>query len=101
MIFSFSQGDNGTAAMVNSWVTSVTSMKSTDGGASWALNTVAGNHTVAHPRLPLDGLGCPFANAAYLHAANMTGLQQITRPLRGRVILLRDRESLPARLHPN
>lgn len=75
------QGDNGTAAMVNSWVTSVTSMKSTDGGASWALNTVAGNHTVAHPGFHWTG-SAAFANAAYLHAANMTGLQQITRPLK-------------------
>jgi hypothetical protein len=65
----------------NSWVTSVTSMKSTDGGASWQINSVNGNHVVAKPGYYWTG-SAALANRIYMKASNITGLQQITRILK-------------------
>jgi hypothetical protein len=66
---------------LNSFVTSVTSMKSTDGGASWQINRVNGNHVVAKPGHYWTG-SVALANRIYMKASNITGLQQITRMIR-------------------
>jgi hypothetical protein len=69
---------NGRTAMFKRWVTTLSSFVSTDGGASWRLNSVNGNHVVAKWGYRWTGSKA-LASKAYLHASNATGLQQITR----------------------
>jgi hypothetical protein len=75
------QGYNGKLAMLNSWVTTVTSFVSADGGASWRLNVVGGNHVVAKLGYYWTG-SVALSSKAYMYAQNPTGLQQITRVIR-------------------
>jgi hypothetical protein len=75
------KGYNGKPAMINSWVTTVNSFVSADGGASWRLNVVDGNHVVAKPGYHWTG-SLALSSKAYMHAWNPTGLQQITRMIK-------------------
>jgi hypothetical protein len=75
------QGYNGKPAMLNSWVTTVNSFVSADGGASWRLNVVDGNHVVAKLGYHWTG-SVALSSKAYMYAPNATGLQQITRMLK-------------------
>lgn len=60
-------------AYANSWVNAVTQMKSSDGGASWHLNTVDGNYVVSKPGYHWTGT-LAQTSRSYLYANNMTGL---------------------------
>lgn len=65
----------------NGWVTCVISMKSSDGGANWALNLVGGNHVVSAPGHVWTGTP-ELTGKAYNHADNHDGILGITRMLR-------------------
>jgi hypothetical protein len=67
--------------LFNSWTTTVNSFVSADGGASWQLNTVNGNHVVAKTAYHWTGTAA-LASRAYRHAVLYTGLQQITRMIK-------------------
>jgi hypothetical protein len=64
--------------LYNSWTTTVNLMQSVNGGASWALRTVDGNHSPAKTSYHWTGTDA-LANRAFLHAALYSGLQQISR----------------------
>jgi hypothetical protein len=67
----------GRGVLYDSWTTTVNSVVSTDGGASWGLNWVNGNHVVADTSYKWTG-SVALASRAYLHAQLWTGLQQIS-----------------------
>jgi hypothetical protein len=69
---------NTRGVLFNSWTTTVNSLKSADGGASWQRNSVGGNFTVADTSYHWTG-SIAFTNRAYLHAVLYTGLQTIGR----------------------
>ena len=72
---------DGNPADLDSWVTTVNSMLSADGGASWQLNTVRGNHAVAKVGYYWTG-SLALADRIYLHALNHTGMFQPTRVIK-------------------
>jgi hypothetical protein len=61
------------AARTNSWANTINSLKSSDAGASWQLNTVNGNHTVADAAYTWTGSQA-LASQIYLHALNHSGI---------------------------
>jgi hypothetical protein len=63
----------GSNANVNSWANTINALVSSDGGASWQLNTVNGKHTVADAAYTWTGSQAQ-AHQIYLHALNHTGL---------------------------
>jgi hypothetical protein len=62
----------------NGWANSVNSMVSTNAGATWQLNTVNGNHTVAAVAQTWTG-SVGLADQIYLHAPNHSGMFQPSR----------------------
>jgi|GEM_PF-2248820 hypothetical protein len=72
---------NGENAMLNSWANTVNSFVSTDGGASWQLNVVDGNHAAAEWAYVWTG-SLALADQIYLNALNHTGVFQPTRIIR-------------------
>jgi hypothetical protein len=64
---------SGSNASVNSWANTVNSLASANGGASWRLNTVNGNHVVAKAAYTWTGSEA-LTRHAYLHAPNHTGV---------------------------
>jgi len=69
---------NNESASLNSWANTVNSFVSTDGGASWQLNVVDGNHVVVKMAYVWTG-SLALADQVYLHALNHTGMFQPTR----------------------
>lgn len=67
--------------LVNGWENSINSMVSSDGGASWSLNEVNGNHVVAHRGFHWTG-STALANKIYLYALNHSGMFQPTRVIK-------------------
>ncbi len=74
-------GANGQSAAVNSWSNTVNSFVSADGGASWQLNTVHGNHAVAKAGYYWTGSKA-LADKIYLQAMNHSGVFQPTRVIK-------------------
>ena len=72
---------NGDAAQGNSWANTVNSLVSPDGGATWQLNVVNGNHIVAKTAFVWTGSQA-FTQKIYLHAMNHTGIFQPTRVIK-------------------
>lgn len=69
---------NNQSASLNSWTNTVNSFVSTDGGASWQMNVVNGNHEAV--KMAYVWTGSPaLADQVYLHALNHTGMFQPTR----------------------
>jgi len=62
-------------AYYNSWVTTITQMKSTDGGASWHLNVVDGNYVVTKPGYHWTGTLAQTSRSYLYGGVNYTGLQ--------------------------
>ena len=62
-------------AYYNSWVTTITQMKSTDGGASWHLNVVDGNYVVTKPGYHWTGTLAQTSRSYLYGGVNFTGLQ--------------------------
>lgn len=63
-----------------SWVATTNQLVSSDGGASWKLNTVAGNHVVADPGYYwTDSPAAQAQTWTFANANNHTGLFQPTR----------------------
>jgi hypothetical protein len=60
-------------ARTNSWANTIDSLKSDDGGATWQLNSVNGNHTVADAAYTWTGSQA-LASQIYLHALDHTGI---------------------------
>ena len=71
-------GANGLGAAANSWANTINSFVSSDGGASWQLNTVNGNHVVAKTAYYWTG-SVALADEIYLQALNHSGMFQPTR----------------------
>ncbi len=69
---------NGENALLNSWANTVNSFVSTDGGASWQLNVVDGNHAVVKWAYVWTG-SVALADQVYLTALNHTGVFAPTR----------------------
>ena len=69
------------APYVNGWENTINSLISTDGGASWSLNTVNGNYTVAHPGFHWTG-STALTDKIYLYALNHSGMFQPTRVIK-------------------
>ena len=69
------------SATVNSWSNTLNSMASIDGGASWQLNSVAGNHAVARTGYFWTG-SLALADKVYLKAMNHSGMFQPTRVIK-------------------
>jgi len=67
-----------TDAGANSWANTLNSLASADGGATWQLNTVGGNHVVADTAYHWTG-STALAQRAYLQAMNHSGLFGPTR----------------------
>jgi len=74
-------GANGLGVTFNSWVNTVDSLVSADGGASWQLNIVSGNHVVANPGYYWTGSEA-LADEIYLQALNHTGIFGPTRVIK-------------------
>ncbi len=74
-------GANGLGAGSNSWVNTVNSFVSADGGASWQLNVVNSNHVVAKTGYYWTG-SVALADKIYLQALNHTGMFQPTRVIK-------------------
>jgi len=66
-------GANGLGADTNSWANTVNSFVSTDGGASWTLNTVNGSHAPADVSYRWTG-SVALTQHLYLQALNHTGM---------------------------
>jgi len=66
-------GANGLGADTNSWANTVNSFVSTNGGASWSLNTVNGNHAPADVSYHWTG-SVALNQRVYLQALNHTGM---------------------------
>jgi len=66
-------GSNGLPADSNSWANTVNQFSSADGGASWTLNTVSGNHAAADVSYHWTGT-LALSQHVYLHALNHTGV---------------------------
>jgi hypothetical protein len=64
---------NGIDAGTNSWANTLNSLASSDGGASWQLNTFAGSHVVANTSYHWTGSQA-LAQKVYLQALNHTGM---------------------------
>jgi hypothetical protein len=64
---------NGLPAQLNSWANTLNACVSSDGGASWQLNTVAANHVVANTSYHWTGSQA-LAQKVYLQALNHTGM---------------------------
>jgi hypothetical protein len=69
---------NGENASLNSWANTINSFVSTDGGASWQLNVVSGNHVVVKWAYVWTG-SLALADQVYLSALNHTGVFTPTR----------------------
>jgi hypothetical protein len=65
----------------NSWVATANDFVSTDGGASWQLNVVGGNHVAAKPGYHWTGT-IALQDSIYHFAFNHTGVFQPTRVIR-------------------
>jgi hypothetical protein len=74
-------GSNGLGVTLNSWVNTVDSFVSANGGASWQLNVVNGNHVVANTGYYWTGSQA-LASKIYLQALNHTGMFQPTRVIK-------------------
>jgi hypothetical protein len=74
-------GANGLGASLNSWVNTVNSFVSADGGASWQPNVVNGNHVVANTGYFWTG-SVALDDKIYLQALNHTGMFQPTRVIK-------------------
>lgn len=72
---------NGLGGTLNSWVTTVNSFVSADGGASWQLNVVNGNHVVAKTGYYWTGSEA-LADKIYLKGLYHTGMLQPTRVIK-------------------
>jgi hypothetical protein len=72
---------DGNPADLNSWVTTVNSMVSMDGGSSWKLNLANSNHVVAKTGYYWTGSQA-LAFKIYLQALNHTGMFQPTRVIK-------------------
>lgn len=72
---------NNYAAQPNSWANTVNSLVSADGGASWQLNVVNGNHVVAETAYVWTGSEA-LAEKIYLHDFNHTGMFQPSRVIK-------------------
>lgn len=72
---------SGGTASVNSWANTVNSFTSADGGATWQLNTVSGNHSVAKTAFTWTGSQA-LAELVYLHAADHSGIFNPSRLIR-------------------
>lgn len=72
---------NGEPALFNAWANTVNSFVSSDGGKTWRLNTVAGNHVVAAVAHHWTGSRA-LAERVYLHALNHSGAMQPSRIVR-------------------
>src|SRR2546426_168266 len=74
-------GANGLDARHSSWANTINSFVSTDGGASWQLNVVNGNHVVAGTAYYWTG-SVALADNTYLQAQNFTGTFSRTRVMK-------------------
>lgn len=74
-------GANGLSAGTNSWANTINSFVSADGGATWQLNAVNGNHVVAETAYYWTG-SVALADEIYLQAFNATGMIQPTRVIK-------------------
>jgi hypothetical protein len=74
-------GSNGLGVTLNSWVNTLSSFTSADGGASWQLNVVNGNHVVANTGYHWTG-SAALADRIYLHALNHSGMFSPTRVIK-------------------
>jgi hypothetical protein len=74
-------GTNGMGVTFNSWVNTVDSLVSADGGASWQLNVASGNHVVANPGYYWTGSEA-LSDEIYLYALNHTGIFEPTRVIK-------------------
>lgn len=74
-------GTNGMGVTFNSWVNTVDSLVSADGGASWQLNVASGNHVVANPGYYWTGSEA-LSDEIYLYALNHTGIFGPTRVIK-------------------
>jgi len=74
-------GANGLDARHSSWANTINSFVSTDGGASWQLNVVNGNHVVAGTAYYWTG-SVALADKIYLQAQNFTGTFSPTRVIK-------------------
>lgn len=72
---------NGLSATLNSWVTTVNSFESADGGASWHFNTVHGSHVVVNTGYHWTGSKA-LSEKIYLKALYHTGMLQVTRVIK-------------------
>jgi hypothetical protein len=66
---------------LNSWANAVTSLVSSDGGASWTLNGANGEHLVLHRRFTWTGSDV-LAKGRYRQAFNHSGLMAPSRIIR-------------------
>ena len=74
-------GANGISTATNSWANTINSFVSSDGGASWRLNVVNGNHVVAKTAYYWTG-SLALADEIYLQALNDSGMFQPTRVIK-------------------
>jgi hypothetical protein len=74
-------GANGISAGNNSWANTINSFVSTDGGASWQLNVVNGNHVAVKTAYYWTG-SLALADKIYLQALNHSGMFQPTRVIK-------------------
>lgn len=65
----------------NSWVASANALMSTDGGASWHLNTSHGSHIAVNPGYDWTGT-VALQDTVYVYADNHSGVFQPTRVIR-------------------
>jgi hypothetical protein len=72
---------NGEVAQTNSWANTLNSFVSSDGGASWQLNTVGGSHVIANTSYHWTGSQA-LAQKVYLQALNHTGMFGCSRLVR-------------------
>jgi hypothetical protein len=72
---------NHQSVELNSWANTINSFASADGGASWHLNVISGNHVVAAAAYHWSGSPA-LARQIYLQSTNHTGLLQPTRVIR-------------------
>jgi hypothetical protein len=69
---------DGNPAQIDSWANTVNDFASADGGATWQLNTVNANHTVAAAAYHWTG-SVALSSQIYLYALNHSGIFQPSR----------------------
>jgi hypothetical protein len=74
-------GANGLSATSNSWANTINSFVSADGGATWQLNVVNGNHVVAQNAYYWTS-SLALIDQIYLQALNHSGMFQPTRVIK-------------------